>query len=91
MKVLEYFGYIHLPDDFEGDDIDALEWYLKDRRERDSKGKAKRMHGEGPKWGEPIYKHMQYLYKMMVEHKKTRAGVFTIKEFKNGEWENTEY
>lgn len=88
MKLLEFIGYIKLPDDFEGDEIDALQWYVDYRK---SKERPKQWHdiAENKKGTETTAEYMAGVYDMMIKDDATRGGVLRIQDSISGEFKIT--
>jgi hypothetical protein len=84
MKILQFIGYIHLPDDFEGDEVDALQWYVDYRRKKD------RVSTEYPEldYSLSVSEFLKEIWDLMHKNKKTRGGVFDILDDSTGEWKN---
>lgn len=84
MKILELVSYIHLPDDFEGDELDAMEWYI-DYRRKEHREKNYHDIDKGI-WKLPMEEYMARLWDLIVEEKKTRGGVIQLKHLKDNKW-----
>lgn len=85
MKLLEFIGYIKLPDDFEGDEIDALQWYVDYRR---SGERPKEYHDVVEKIEDMvgITEYMGNIYDLLVKTGMTRGGGLRIQECVSNKW-----